>query len=129
MVAGETIYETAGKGRTTSAVNLRRKPDGRRLMEMEAEEDLLITGEVMDGGELWYHIKTERGQKGYVLGKFVRVLQPAVLIPVDESIVREKFPIVQCDPIHAINASEPFEYTEEELAQYNTLTAGAFLSR
>ena len=124
MVPGETIYKEAGRGRTTALVNLRRKPDGKRMEELEKGEELTITGEVKIGADLWYHVRTREGKKGYALSEFVHVLRPVVLTPVDASIVLDKFPIVQCDPINAINSSEPFYYTEAELSKYRTLNVG-----
>ena len=121
---GETVLEEPTLARTTVRANLRKKPEGAKVSELKANTLLHVTGEILEGGDLWLHIKTEDGQSGYILAELTRQIQPAVLIPVSEAEVRERFPIVGFDPIETVKAMEPFSYTEEELAQYTTLREG-----
>ena len=122
---GETVYDEPHLARTTIRANLRKKPGGVKLSELKTNTLLTVSGEITDkDGALWLHIGDERGQEGYLLAELTRQVQPAVLLPVSEAEVRERFPIVGFDPIGDIQAVEPFTYTEEELSAYGTLRPG-----
>ena len=124
-VQGEVFYEEEGIGRTEKNANIRRTPGGKRLTQVLSGEALRILGEVESGGELWLHIVVkDTGMEGYMLAEFIRQLKPATLVEVDADTVLERYPVLSCDPIHDIQAAEPFEYTPEELAEYRTLRAG-----
>ena len=62
--------------------------------------------------------------EGYMLSEFIRLLRPAELVEIDADTVLDRYPVLSCDPINDIQLAEPFEYTDEELAQYKTLTVG-----
>ena len=123
-LAGETVYDEPALARTSVRANLRKKPEGAKVGELKANALLHVTGEILEGGDLWLHIETEDGKKGYLLAELTRQIRPAVLIPVSEEEVRERFPVVGFDPIATVKAMEPFSYTDEELAQYTTLREG-----
>lgn len=125
IVTGETVYEAEAIGRTEKNANIRRKPGGKRLTQVYSGEELRVIGEVESEGELWLHIIVkDTGMEGYMLAEFIRMLQPAELVEIDEDTVLERYPVLSCDPINDIQLAEPFEYTEEELSQYKTLTVG-----
>ena len=126
IVVGEIVYEEEGIGVTQINANLRRKPGGKRLGQIDSDEALRITGEVEIDGETWLHIIVKRnGMEGYMLSEFIRLLRPAELIEIDADTVLERYPVLSCDPINDIETEEPFEYTDAELAPYNTLRVGS----
>ena len=125
IVAGEIVYEVEAIGRTVKNANIRRKPGGMRLTQIRSGEGLNVIGEVADEDGLWLHvIIKDTGMEGYMLSEFIRMLRPAELVEIDASSVLERYPVLSCDPIGDIRLAEPFEYTAEELAQYDTLTVG-----
>lgn len=125
VVANETVYEEPGIGRTLKNVNIRKTPGGKRLTQIDSDEDLTLLGEADMDGELWLHVIVKRsGMEGYMLSEYVRQLRPATLVEVSAESVLERFPVIPCDPIGEIQSAEPFEYTDEELAQYRTLGVG-----
>ncbi|MBQ7826530.1 MAG: peptidoglycan-binding protein, partial [Clostridia bacterium] len=65
------------------------------------------------------------GMEGYMLGEFIRLLRPAELTEIDADTVLDMYPVLSCDPINDIQLAEPFEYSDEELEQYDTLTVGS----
>ena len=122
---GETVYDEPRLARTTVRANLRKRPGGAKLAELRSNALLTVSGEITDeDGALWLHIEDEQGKEGYLLAELTRQVQPAVLLPVSEAEVRERFPVVGFDPIGDIQAIEPFTYTEEELSAYGTLRPG-----
>ena len=124
-VQDETVYDEPRLVRTLKRANLRKKPDGSRLGEIAADTALTAVGEVEKDGELWLHIeKGKNNKEGYMLAELVRQVKPVELIPVTEGEVRALFPVVGRDPIAEIKNEIPFTYTEEELAQYHTLSVG-----
>ena len=124
-VQDETVYDEPRLLRTLKRANLRKKPDGSRLGEIAADTALTAVGEVEKDGELWLHIeKGKNNKEGYMLAELVRQVKPVELIPVTEGEVRALFPVVGRDPIAEIKNEIPFTYTEEELAQYHTLSVG-----
>lgn len=124
-VQDETVYDEPRLVRTLKRANLRKKPDGSRLGEIAADTALTAVGEVERDGELWLHIeKGKNNKEGYMLAELVRQVKPVELIPVTEGEVRALFPVVGRDPIAEIKNEIPFTYTEEELAQYHTLSVG-----
>lgn len=124
-VQDETVYDEPRLVRTLKRANLRKKPDGSRLGEIAANTALTAVGEVEKDGELWLHIeKGKNNKEGYMLAELVRQVKPVELIPVTEGEVRALFPVVGRDPIAEIKNEIPFTYTEEELAQYHTLSVG-----
>ena len=124
-VQDETVYDEPRLVRTLKRANLRKKPDGSRLGEIAANTALTAVGEVEKDGELWLHIeKGKNNKEGYMLAELVRQVKPVELIPVTEGEVRALFPGVGRDPIAEIKNEIPFTYTEEELAQYHTLSVG-----
>lgn len=124
-LAGEITYDEPRLARTTLRSNLRRKPDGRKIGELKANALMRVKGEIEQDGDLWLHIVAEKtGEEGYILASLTRQIQPAVLEPVTEAEVREKFPVLSFDPIAEIKAVIPFTYTEEELSAYHTLRVG-----
>lgn len=123
-VEGETAYDEAVLLRTTKQVNLRKTPDGAILAELDAGDQISAMAQVADGEATWLHVVTESGRKGYLLADFTRQIKPAVLIPATESDVREKYPVLSCDPLEDIRKAIPFTYTDEELAKYRTLEPG-----
>ena len=124
-VQDETVYDEPRLVRTLKRANLRKKPDGSRLGEIAADTALTAVGEVEKDGELWLHIeKGKNNKEGYMLAELVRQVKPVALIPVTEGEVRALFPVVGRDPIAEIKNEIPFNYTEEELAQYHTLNVG-----
>lgn len=123
-LAGEIVYDEPRLARTTVHANLRKAPGGVRIDEIASGRQLTVTGEIMHGDELWLHVEDIRGREGYMLASLTRQIQPAVLLPAEESVVREMFPVLSCDPIADILAIQPFTYTQEELSQYHTLDVG-----
>lgn len=124
-VQDEAVYDEPRLVRTLKRANLRKKPDGSRLGEIAADTALTAVGEVEKDGELWLHIeKGKNNKEGYMLAELVRQVKPVELIPVTEGEVRALFPVVGRDPIAEIKNEIPFTYTEEELAQYHTLSVG-----
>lgn len=124
-VQDEAVYDEPRLVRTLKRANLRKKPDGSRLGEIAANTALTAVGEVEKDGELWLHIeKGKNNKEGYMLAELVRQVKPVELIPVTEGEVRALFPVVGRDPIAEIKNEIPFTYTEEELAQYHTLSVG-----
>ena len=115
-------YEETQMGRTLMPTNLRKTPGGQRLDGYQGNERLSIFGEMEHEGELWYVVECEDGAEGFMLAELVRMIVPAVLTEVPAEEVRDKYPVIGCDPIEEITSLEPFEYTQEELAQYRTLT-------
>ena len=59
-----------------------------------------------------------------MLAELIDILRPATLREVDAASVLERYTVLSCDPILDIQLAEPFEYTQEELAQYQTLRTG-----
>lgn len=124
-VTGETVYEEERIGRTEKNANIRRTPGGKRLTQIPSGERLRLLGEIEQKDERWLHIVVnETGMEGYMLSEFIRQLKPPTLVETDAASVRERYPVLSCDPIHDIQVAEPFAYTEEELADYDTLRAG-----
>lgn len=124
-VKGETLYDEPVLVRTLKRANLRKKPNGTRLGEIAANTALTVVGEVEKDGEVWLHIEKSRdNREGYMLAELVRQVKPVELFPVMEGEVRALFPVVGRDPIADIKNEIPFTYTDEELAQYQTLTVG-----
>ncbi|MDO5377504.1 MAG: peptidoglycan-binding protein [Clostridia bacterium] len=122
---GEVTYDEPRLARTKVRSNLRKRPDGGKIGELKANALMSVQGEIESGGELWLHITAEKtGESGYILASLTRQIQPAVLEPVSEAEVREKFPVLSFDPIADIKAIIPFTYTEEELSAYGTLRVG-----
>lgn len=121
---GEITYDAPLLVRTTVSLNLRKKPEGTKIGEFAANTLLTVSGEIEKDGELWLHVTDEAEHAGYVLAEHTRQIQPAVLVPVSEEAVREKYPVVGFDPIAEIKAMEPFSYTDGELAAYTTLCVG-----
>ena len=121
----ETVYDEPRLVRTLKRANLRKKPGGGRLGEIAADTALTAIGEVEKDGELWLHIeKSKENKEGYMLAELVRQVKPVELISISEAEVRELFPVVSRDPIADIKNEIPFTYTEDELAQYQTLNVG-----
>lgn len=124
-VPGETVYEEERIGRTEKNANIRRTPGGKRLTQIPSGERLRLLGEIEREGERWLHIVVnETGMEGYMLSEFIRQLKPPTLVETDAASVRERYPILSCDPIHDIQVAEPFVYTEDELSDYDTLRTG-----
>lgn len=122
---GETTYDEPRLARAKVRSNLRKKPDGSKIGELKANALMSVKGEIESDGELWLHITAEKtGETGYILASLTRQIQPAVLEPISETQVREKFSVISFDPIADIKAAIPFTYTEEELAAYSTLRVG-----
>lgn len=124
LLAGETLYEAPHLARTVTKANIRKKPDGDRITSLSTNTLLTVSGEIEKDGKLWLHVSSEDDYKGYMLAELTRQIQPAVLEVVDEAVVREKYPVLSCDPLADLAAMEPFTYTEEELAVYHTLRVG-----
>ena len=120
----EELFEEETLGRTRARVNIRKTPGGQRLRELPSGEELTLIGQIELDGELWFHVTAASGQEGYVMAEYVRQIQPPVLEPVAEAEVRERFPVISRDPIGDIKKVIPFEYTDEELAKYRTLSVG-----
>lgn len=118
------IYDEPCLGRTLKPANLRKTPDGDRLDGLSGNMRLELHGEINWEGELWYKVTTDDGQDGYILSDLVRLILPAELTPVSETVVLEKYPVLSCDPIADIQKKQPFTYTAQELAQYTTLRPG-----
>ena len=124
-VQDETVYDEPRLIRTLKRANLRKKPGGGRLGEIAANTALTAIGEVEKDGELWLHIEKSKDHKeGYMLAELVRQVKPVELLPISEGEVRALFPVIGRDPIADIKNEIPFTYTEEELAQYQTLDVG-----
>lgn len=120
----ELVYDEPVLARTNLRVNLRKTPGGKRLAELPAGTRLSVIGEIELEDGLWMHVTSEDGREGYVSSEFVRQLRPVVLLPVSEEEVRALFPVISCDPLADLKKAIPFTYTEEELAQYHTLSEG-----
>ena len=59
-----------------------------------------------------------------LLAELLVQIAPAKLLPVSESEVRERFPVLSCDPIRDAREAAVPAYSSEELAKYPTLTVG-----
>ena len=123
-VIGEVAYDEAKLIRTMMEVNLRKTPDGMILDEINAGEQLRAMAEVSMDGELWLHVVTDSGKKGYMLASFTRQIIPATLLEASEAEVRKKYPVLSFDPLEDIRRMIPFTYSDEELAPFRTLTPG-----
>lgn len=111
--------------RTGVRANLRKTPGGTRLDELAKDTYLTVLGQIEDAdGALWYHVREKSGREGYMLAELLVQIAPAKLLPVSESEVRERFPVLSCDPIRDAREAAVPAYSSEELAKYPTLTVG-----
>ena len=111
--------------RTGVRANLRKTPGGTRLDELARDTYLTVLGQIEDAdGALWYHVREKSGREGYMLAELLVQIAPAKLLPVSESEVRERFPVLSCDPIRDAREAAVPAYSSEELAKYPTLTVG-----
>ena len=111
--------------RTSMLTNLRKTPGGLRLDELSKNTYLTVLGQIEDAdGALWYHVREKSGREGYMLAELLVQIAPAKLLPVSESEVRERFPVLSCDPIRDAREAAVPAYSSEELAKYPTLTVG-----
>lgn len=125
VVSAEEVFETPLLARTTMRTNLRSKPDGKLIDAVSANTHIELLGQVEgEEAKLWYHVKEESGREGYMLADLLYLVRPAVLTEISESEVRKLFPVLSCDPLEDMRDAALPAYTEDELAQYGTLTVG-----
>lgn len=112
--------------RTGVRANLRKAPGGTRLDELAKNTYLTVLGQIEDAdGALWYHVQEKSGREGYMLAELLVQIAPARLLPVSEEDVRERYPVLSCDPVKDAREADLPAYNSEELAKYRTLTVGS----
>ena len=111
--------------RTGTRANLRKAPGGTRLDELAKNTYLSVLGQIEDeDGALWYHVQEKSGREGYMLAELLVQIAPAKLLPVSEEEVRERYPVLSCDPVKDAREAALPAYSSGELAGYRTLTVG-----
>ena len=111
--------------RTSMLANLRKTPGGTRLDELHKNTYLTVLGRIEDeDGRLWYHVQEKNGREGYMLAELLVQISPPQLLTISEAEVRERFPVLSCDPVADARAANRPAYSNEELAQYSTLKEG-----
>ena len=111
--------------RTSMLANLRKTPGGTRLDELHKNTYLTVLGRIEDeDGRLWYHVQEKSGREGYMLAELLVQISPPQLLTISEAEVRERFPVLSCDPVADARAANRPAYSNEELAQYSTLKEG-----
>ena len=111
--------------RTGTRANLRKAPGGKRLDELAKNTYLSVLGQIEDeDGALWYHVQEKSGREGYMLAELLVQIAPAKLLPVSEEEVRERYPVLSCDPVKDAREAALPAYSSGELAGYRTLTVG-----
>ena len=111
--------------RTGVRANLRSAPGGKRLDELAKNTQLSVVGQLQDAdGALWYHVQEKGGREGYMLAELLVQIAPAQLLPVSEAEVRERFPVLSCDPIADAREAGAPTYSDEELSRYHTIDVG-----
>ena len=111
--------------RTSMLANLRKTPGGTRFDELHKNTYLTVLGRIEDeDGRLWYHVQEKSGREGYMLAELLVQISPPQLLTISEAEVRERFPVLSCDPVADARAANRPEYSNEELAQYGTLKDG-----
>ena len=112
--------------RTGVRANLRKAPGGTRLDELARNTYLTVLGQIEDAdGALWYHVQEKSGREGYMLAELLVQIAPARLLPVSEEDVRERYPVLSCDPVKDAREADLPAYSSEELAKYRTLAVGS----
>ena len=111
--------------RTSVRANLRKAPGGTRLDELSSNTYLSVLGQIEDeDGTLWYHVQEKSGREGYMLAELLVQIAPAKLLPVGEEEVRQRYPVLSCDPVKDARDAALPAYSSEDLAQYTTLKDG-----
>ena len=111
--------------RTSMLANLRKTPGGTRLDELHKNTYLTVLGRIEDeDSRLWYHVQEKSGREGYMLAELLVQISPPQLLTISEAEVRERFPVLSCDPVADARAANRPAYSNEELAQYSTLKEG-----